>query len=431
MSRSYASRMGLRSLAHRVTVITVTALLVPSLAACTAGPGPSFPGAPTRSPSSTPEPRTPSTSTAPTAIPAEDEPTSVRWVEGGMPGVEAAIEAAVAREFFVFGWRGGYLGFTSAYDNANGRLQGPSVTSSADGLQWHASGQLDPGNDDLPLVVTRVVEGPAGLLATAEQSGCAIHKPAVRMWRSSDGTSWTPIDLKGVFGADSLSSVSAGSSGYIAVSAAGKGRTVWTSSDGASWSRSPIPSGASNPDSVVSFRGGFVLASTTGVASSGCEQTTGTVAAHDTGSVWSSRTGSAWTAAVLPEEVIGTDTILSVDRLNDQTVLAEEIAFSADAPNGTRRDWTSSDGVIWRQSEVLTRALGYPLTNGARTFIIGSTDQGQLVIRVLTHDLRTQILAADASAPTVRGVAEAALGPAGFVVADASGATSWLGVPIQ
>jgi len=121
---------------------------------------------------------------------------------------------------------------------------------------------------------------------------------------------------------------------------------------------------------------------------------------------------------------------MSVNRLNDETVLAEEVATTKAAPNGVVRDWTSSDGLTWRQNDALTRSLGYLLTDGTRTVFVGSTDQGGLVIRVLTHDLRAAILVADTAGPTIRGVGEAALGPAGIVVADGAGSTSWLGVPI-
>jgi hypothetical protein len=275
-----------------------------------------------------------------------------------------------------------------------------------------------------------VVEGPAGLLATAEGVGCALHKPAVRMWRSADGASWTPVDLAGVFGADSLPSVSGGSAGYIVLAASGGKRTVWTSPDGTSWRKSAVPGAGFNAQSVASFGGGFILAGTTDGVPPDCGGTTGAGDVHRTGSVWASQGGAPWAAADLPNLLDGSDTIMSVSRLSDETVLAEEVATTEAAPNGVVRSWTSSDGITWRQNDALRRSLGYPLTDGTRTYLVGSTDQGQLVIRVLTHDLRTAILATDTSGPTTRGVGEAALGPAGIVVADGPGAPSWLGVPI-
>ena len=432
MSRSSTHRTSRRPITHRVTGLTFAALLVTALFACTAAPGspsPEVPTSPPRTASATVAP-SPSPSTTPTAVPASAEPTGLRWVEGGMAGVSATTDPTIAQELFVLGWSRGYLGFTSTYTKAKATMQSLLVTSSSDGLHWQGAGRLDLGGDDAGVIVTQVVEGPAGLLATGEPPGCSIHKAAVRMWRSADGTTWTPIDLEGVFGADSLPSVSGGSAGYIVLAASGSERAVWTSSDGASWRKRAVPLGGFNPQSVASFGGGFLLAGTTDVAPPDCGGTTGDAVAHRKGSAWSSLAGSPWASADLPNVLDGTETTMSVNRLNDETVLAEEVATTKAAPNGVVRDWTSSDGLTWRQNDALTRSLGYLLTDGTRTVFVGSTDQGGLVIRVLTHDLRAAILGADTAGPTIRGVGEAALGPAGIVVADAPGATSWLGVPI-
>ena len=368
-----------------------------------------------------------SPSTSPTAQPASADPTTLHWVQGETPGVPATTDPDVDQEFYVFGWSKGYLGFTSTFVKSTGKMQGPQVTSSADGLHWRDSGRLDLGSGDIPVIVTQVVEGPAGLLATAEQAGCAWQKPALLMWRSTDGESWTPIDITTTFGAEALPSVSAGSTGYIVLAASGKKRTVWTSQDGASWQKSAIPGGGFSPQSVASFQHGFILAGKTAVASLGCSETTGGPPPHYTGSVWSSEPGTPWASATLPGVLSGTQTTMSAYRLNDTTVLVEEVAITKAEPNGALRDWTSIDGLTWTPTDMTRGALGDPLTDGTRTIFV-RVDQDGARIRQLTPDLRLVELSAGTDVSIPDGFGLIALGPAGLVVCDVTGTQSWLGM---
>jgi hypothetical protein len=252
------------------------------------------------------------------------------------------------------------------------------------------------------------------------------------MWRSTDGATWSPIDIKTTFGADALPSVSAGSAGYIVLATSGEKRTVWTSQDGVSWHRNAVPGGGFSTHSVASFQGGFVLAGTTAVASLDCAPTIGGKAPHDTGSVWSSDQGSAWTAAKLQGVLSGSQVTMVASRLNDTTVLTEEVVSDAATPSGARRDWTSSDGLTWQPTEVLNRSLGDPLSDGSRTVFVTVTDQGVLEIRELTPDLHLVDLSDGTDAPVVpQWFGLIALGPAGIVVSDVAGGNSWLGAPVR
>ena len=427
---------------HRSIVIVVAALILSPLAACSSAAGSPSPALPASSPTSAAQrPTFPvSPSTSPTTQPASADPASLRWIEGETPGfpaatdpgVSAATDPGVGQEFYVFGWSKGYLGFTSAYVKATGAMQSLLVTSSVDGLHWRDAGRLNLGSDDVPVIVTHVVEGPAGLLATAEQAGCAWQKPALLMWRSTDGATWTPIDIKTTFGADALPSVSAGSAGYIVLGASGEKRTVWTSRDGASWHKNAVPGGGFSSQSVASFQGGFILAGKTQVAPLDCGATTGGTVTRFTGSVWSSELGSPWTAAALPGVLSDTQTTMSVYRLNDTTVLVEEVANHAQGATLQQRDWTSSDGLTWKPTDVLAASLGDPLTIGTRTTFVTVTDQGVPEIRELTSDLRLVDIPAGADAPVFpQWFGLVALGPAGLVVSDVAGAKAWLGVPVR
>jgi hypothetical protein len=419
---------------HRVLGITVVALLVTALAACATGSGSPALVVPTNSPTSAAETPAPSPSSSPSAAPASADPTSLHWVQGALPGVPASTDPDLGQEFHVLGWSKGYLGFTSTFVKATGSEQSVVVTSSTEGLTWRSAGRLDLGDDRRPITVSQLVEGPAGLLATAEQVGCSLHKPAVRMWRSSDGASWTPVDLKGIFGADVLPSVSAGSAGYVVLAATSKRRTLWTSQDGAAWHKVAMPSAAFGPQSVASSPVGVVVVGRTPPGPLDCGATTGGPVIHYTDLAWSSQHGLPWTQIRLPDALNGPDTAMSVDRLNDGTVLIEEVAT---APNSQanaliRRAWTSSDGLTWGRNDALAIPLGVGdlLTDGTRTVFIRWTDQDMAEIWALTHDLRVVNLSAGTAPPIATLDANFALGPTGLVVTDSSGANSWLGVPV-
>ena len=122
---------------------------------------------------------------------------------------------------------------------------------------------------------------------------------------------------------------------------------------------------------------------------------------------------------------------MSVYRLNDQTVLAHEVATdgSGQADTVPQRAWTSSDGLTWRQDDALV-APGYLLTDGIRTMFARWTDQGQTEIWTLTRGLGLANLSAGTKAPIAAQDGQVALGPAGLVMTDSSGATGWLAVPV-
>jgi hypothetical protein len=417
---------------------TVKSMLVVSVAACTAVSGVPSQTLPTSSPATTPQAPTPRPSTSPmpsasvdpSPVPASADPTSLRWVEGAAPGVGPTTDPAVDPEFYVLGWSRGYLGFTSTIAKATGKEASILVTSSADGLDWSGAGRLDPG-DDGAIVVTQVVEGPAGLLLTAEPAGCSLHKSAVRMWRSTDGSAWTSVDIRSVFGADALTGVSGGSAGYVVLAASGDARTVWTSHDGTAWHRIALPGGGFYPQSVAAFQGGYIMAGRTQVVPPDCGGLVAGSVRRYAGSVWSSPQGSAWTRASLPNVLVDTETTMSVHRLNDEVVLAEEVATDGTgrADSILRRAWTSNDGTTWRPNDALV-APGYVLTDGTRTMFVRWTDGGQTEIWTLTRNLRAAALSVGSDMPIPAQDGQVALGPAGLVITDSAGATSWLGVPV-
>jgi hypothetical protein len=425
MSDSVASRRVPRSSRQSAAAILVVAVLIGSLAACDRAADAGSPSHPLPSATHSLAPVA-STTPAPSSVVVPSEPTGLQWVEGGQPGIATAPDPAIDVEFSVFGWSKGYLGFTGTFVKASGKMQRVLVTTSTDGLTWHPSGGLELGGDD-PILVSQVVEGPGGLLATAEIIGCAYHKAATRMWRSSDGVSWTRVDLGDVFGAEALPSVSGGSAGFIVLAATGDHRTVWTSRDGDAWHKRALPGALFRPQSVASFRDGFILAGSTVNGPLDCGATTGDTTPHGVGSAWSSPNGAGWVEAALPGALTGTDTVMNVERLGDGAVLIEDVVTLKNAyDRDARVDWTSMDGVTWLPSDTLAFSTGIPVTDGARTVFIHGTDQGEApVIRVLAPDLSVLNLpAGTVNQPDLDILA--AVGPTGFLVTDESGATSFL-----
>ena len=111
-----------------------------------------------------------------------------------------------------------------------------------------------------------------------------------------------------------------------------------------------------------------------------------------------------------------------VDRLSDSTVMISEVGDNM----SIRRAWTSTDGLTWRRNDALAFPLGHPLTEGTRTIFIHETDQGAPELWMLGHDLGVVKLAAG-DLPITPEDTLTALGPAGLLVSDSAGATSWLG----
>ena len=397
----------------------IAVLVTIALAACTTTGSPSQ-LTPTSSPTS--EALTPPPSSSTSGPPSSGDPTGLRWVPGAMAGIAASTDPDPGLEFHLLGWSKGYVGFTSTFDKATGSEQSIVVTASADGLTWKIAGRLDLGSDRQAITVTGLVEGPAGLIATAEPVGCSLHKPAVRMWRSTDGASWTAVDLKGTFGADDLPSVSAGSAGYVVLGSTAKERMLWTSRDGVAWHKTSIPSPSFGPQSVASSSVGFVVAGRTPAGPLDCGVTVGGPVIHYAGSAWSSTHGSSWTEVRLPDALAGPDTTMWVDRLSDSTVMISEVGDNM----SIRRAWTSTDGLTWRRNDALAFPLGHPLTEGTRTIFIHETDQGAPELWMLGHDLGVVKLAAG-DLPITPEDTLTALGPAGLLVSDSAGATSWLG----
>ena len=156
--------------------------------------------------------------------------------------------------------------------------------------------------------VEELVEGPAGLLALGRAPGCAddgsgcMPQPATALWTSVDGASWSRVDLRKAFGGAAVGDVSAGPKGYMAVSLSSDAGTaapaVWLSADGQSW-RAVSLSAATFQDAYLAsgtvLGYGFLVAGRIG-SLAGWD---GGEFPSTTPAIWWSADGAAWSRVTL------------------------------------------------------------------------------------------------------------------------------------
>jgi hypothetical protein len=309
---------------------------------------------------------------------------------------------------------------------------GPTATdiyafSSADGLHWGiGSHMVYP----YPVVISGVVEGPAGLLAVSKNipspCGGAPHVQAV--FRSADGTSWRQV---AAFDQISVGDVEGGSAGYVAIGGADEGSNpAWISFDGANWRHVDLTAsafaGVDAIESGTAFAGGFVLAGTTLGPSYGC----GGGQEPLRGALWWSADAKTWTRDALPGVTSGATVRMRVRRISDNALLATESSYDAGGgPITAEASWASTDGRTWK-SVLLPGSdpnNDIVVTNGQRGLVFAGRWGGDVAPRVygLRDDLSVAELSQTGDIPSTYG--EPTLGPTGLIVV---GDGFWVGVPV-
>ena len=176
------------------------------------------------SPASTPDAtRIPAPTSTPLATvgPAPSGPwTSITWIDAGRAFPQFRTTGNDALEIAVHGWSGGFVGFASGGGPWSGSSQPATLvaTSSADGLRWSTPRALDRRGLDDRIAIVAMVEGPAGLFAVGDYSSGACGGPptVAALWSSVDGSSWRRVPLPKSFSSARVETVDAGSAGYIA-----------------------------------------------------------------------------------------------------------------------------------------------------------------------------------------------------------------------
>ncbi len=204
-------------------------------------------------------------------------------------------------------------------------------------------------------VVVSIVEGGPGLVAVGRDGNDGALNAAV--WTSANGTDWTRVpDDDTVFGgpgSQAMFSVAAGDSGLVAVGYDASGgdadAAVWTSPDGLTWTRVPHDEatfgGDADQDMLAVATGG------PGYVAVGDDYSAGDSA----GAVWTSPDGAAWTrvttAAFGSTEAQTIETVTA----GGPGLVAVGYEFVETDWNGAV--WTSADGATWKRAADPTSAL--------------------------------------------------------------------------
>jgi len=162
------------------------------------------------------------------------------------------------------------------------------------------------------------------------------------------------------FGAGGIGSISGGSSGFIALSAADATRTLWLSSNGRTWTNGTLPadlrkstSSASDPAAIA---GGYVLPGVVLVRTGdqGLGGGAGCVAAEGPinppvyrGGLWWSTDGRSWIRDNLDGAVDAAYVTMAVTRIDDHTLVAVENGYTPNVRGVIATEWASLDGKAW------------------------------------------------------------------------------------
>lgn len=187
----------------------------------------------------------------------------------------------------------------------------------------------------------------------------------LQLWRSADGTTWTPVPVDGSSGValDSLELTAVDDhvavlgdvrgAGEPAGDRSGDGRVAWTTADQRVWHRTDLAAlagGALQQATVVAAGGGFVALATT---------------ADDTGSaLWWSPTGEEWTplpppdGLVDPLDVAGSREAIAVLGSSGTDEFAEVVAVAPAGPTGAWSEQVGLDDALRDQFAV--GLTGYP-----------------------------------------------------------------------
>jgi hypothetical protein len=418
---------------------------------------PTYPPVPTDSPAPvdatpTPNPTAP-LGPLPSVAPVPDGTwTSIKWIaipRGHAPAVKPAADFETNAT--LDGWSHGYVEFV--WDPAKVTVV-PWV--SADGLTWKSGTKLDisgwaavikqqnakfDGPINCRFWQTGFEEGPATLLlrgSIACDIGCASPSwfSPEKMWTSTDGFAWTPIDIAATFGKNGAGAISGGSSGFVSLD--------WSSTDGRTWRKNGRPAEASTKGttlgSPVAIAGGFIIPGTVlvhaGSATPACAYTfdPGKDPPTYRAGMWWSADGTTWTRETLPGTTAEPLVQVTLSRLNDTTVLATQTTYTADfSTTGPVAAWISHDGKTWTllPSGMVATLTSCQVLEGRNVGLLYTTfydDQFNDVYRLMAMDgNQSRVLPQTGDVPTP-GTWQMALGPTGLLV-TLDGSRAWLGVP--
>ena len=330
-------------------------------------------------------------------------------ISPGGGGATEVVETGIALDYHV-------AGIAELQDELIAVTSGGEVVRSRDGRAW----ERVPASGFTPRTTTRreggagcagdTVRGIAGreglLVAVGAQSvepdpGDEYCNAVRKIWVSSDGAKWKAVEPSGLAETDSLDTVVADASGFLAfgysrVSPAadegdegqGRGITVWRSSDGVTWE--PVPTeGLSKPTeykyqsvSSIAVRDDRMLAAI-GTECVGCYD-------DEVVALWRSDGPSAWQElrfSGLDELDQANSDIVPAVAATNQGYVAFASVGKEHGDDRTPTVWSSIEGERWEQAEL----VGPSPSNGSMdaaastrhgAFALDSTVRGLVVWRV-------------------------------------------------
>ncbi len=392
--------------------------------------------------------------------------TGITWValpSGAYPAVPSA-EINYGPNYNLEGWSKGFVDFLW-----NPELRTLTPWVSGDGLRWRPGTRLNLGAwksdfaswdgslaewakedpeaadpDDhyrCTVYVTDFEEGATGLVMQAyfdcaPMCGGSAFTSSTAMWASANGLSWTPIDIDRTFGSGGTGLISGGSSGFITLGTADHKSIAWTSRDGRTWTRSALPSDGSNYGAPVAIAGGFVLPGSVSIRKghsgwygAGC----GSGGPQDTtkyqGALWTSSNGATWTRVSLTGTV-GFGISMSVLRIDEHTVIADELTFYPDGSLYTEIQWGSHDGKSWTRLKAAPFAWATVLYSRQCGLIVEKPMDPQSPTRLWrVNDAFGMVALPQSGDVPWWGESRTVIGPTGLLSTNQDGSRFWIGVP--
>ena len=236
-------------------------------------------------------------------------------------------------------------------------LEGAIAWTSTDGLSWAITGASRALAGPLSATrMTTVVAWHGGFVAGGYSDDPAAGRETAAVWTSPDGAAWTRLPDDPAFAGAHILGLTVGPKGLVAVGTAQdevRGPAVsWTSADGTRWRRSSSQALTAGVMRAVAAGGpGYVAV--------------GLSAADDRAMAWTSADGSAWELA--PDSAAFQSYTLPVRMVSIANVdgLLVAVGWKSDAGNGSAVAWVSRDGRAWTRAPDIASFSGAELTGVA------------------------------------------------------------------
>ena len=254
----------------------------------------------------------------------------ITWLR---PVAEGAFDVSLIRERkqiedVVVGGPG-LVAVGSVFEEAGSR---PAVWTSVDGESWVRVQHNDAvfgGSEDL--TIRRVAQADTGLVAFGTEGDVLAGEFGVASWISPDGISWSRVTLDSdVFGEDVVDGLFAGGPGMVAI-----GTALWTSSDGRAWTRFEHEAVLGGVDAHLND----VVTTASGLVGVGMDRADG----EGDAAVWTSTNGATWSRVPHDAAVFGSDG----HQLMSEVTAGDFGLLAAGRDASQPLFWVSADGSSW------------------------------------------------------------------------------------